>query len=230
MNKQFRNTITALVVSLVSVISLFFINGEKYQTFLTAALLLLLLVALICFLKYVMSAKEEITAQESKHRDEIAITLAKLEKSESVRNRYREVVGELENQLKAKNILKDDPASKMLESFRNNVVSPYIAALKDVEMPLSPEAKQNIIDMTIDLAMKAVDVADASDWNINNRPEQKLNLEVVSQVKTIEQAYENAKQITDNPTVTPKWIRALHGSLKDIVSETCKIIYSGYKR
>ena len=88
----------------------------------------------------------------------------------------------------------------------------------------------NIIDMTIDLAMKAVDVADASDWNINNRPEQKLNLEVVSQVKTIEQAYENAKQITDNPTVTPKWIRALHGSLKDIVSETCKIIYSGYKR
>lgn len=230
MNKQFRNTIAAIVVSLASVISLFFINGEKYHTSITAVLTVLLLVALICFLKYVMSAKEEISAQESRHRDEVAIALSKLEKSESVRNRYREVVVELENQLNAKHIPKDDPARKMLESFRTNVVIPYVATLKDVEMPLSPETKQSIIDMTIDLAMKAVDVADASDWNINNRPEQKLNLEVVSQQKTIEQAYENAIQITDNPTVTPRWIRALYGSLKDIVSESCKIIYSGYKR
>lgn len=230
MNKYFRYTAFAFAVSIIAGGSLFFINDVKYQQCVTAIMLIVLLVALFCFLKYVVSAKQTIALQESKNRDDVAIILAKLEKSESLNKRYREVLVDLEKKQTEAQTKVSQTSCDMLKYFRDNIVSPYIAALKDVEMPLTPEVKQEIIDSTIDLAMKAVDVADAYEWSINNRPEQKLNLEVVSQIKTKEEAYDNARQITDNPTVTPKWIRAMSGSLKDVVSETTKIIYSGYKR
>ena len=150
------------------------------------------------------------------------------EKSEEIRARYREIVTQCENCPKV--IVKDSIKLKYFDAFRNNVVIPYLEGLKRVNMPLSPEDKQEILDQTIELAMQAVDIADAAEWTINNRSEQKLNLDIVSKSKTRDDAYEEAIIITDNPAATPKWIRALSSSIIDVVSDSCKIIFSGYRR
>ena len=221
-------TTAAICLALAADIVVFFQAEGKWLLTVSVLIAVALLASIVFLRKLFFSIDEKLAMMTDKHSADIAALRARLEKSEEIRARYREIVTQCENCPKV--IVKDSIKLKYFDAFRNNVVIPYLEGLKRVNMPLSPEDKQEILDQTIELAMQAVDIADAAEWTINNRSEQKLNLDIVSKSKTRDDAYEEAIIITDNPAATPKWIRALSSSIIDVVSDSCKIIFSGYRR
>lgn len=161
---------------------------------------------------------------------EIATLKATLHKSEELRAKFREAVVEMSNDLEnAKHVKHDGRAEQYLDAFHENYVKPYLDYLMSVEMPLSSEAKQKIVNDTVELAMLAIDMADAYDWDINNREEQRIVCGLLLRHISKEDAMDQATKITDNPFETPKWVRALNDSLKDVISDGANIILSGYK-
>lgn len=120
-------------------------------------------------------------------------------------------------------------ALNTVKNFRNHITTQYYEQLRATDEPLTQEARQAIIDSTIDMAMLAFDMAETIDWNLSNREEQKLNIEIINDPESRQQSVEEAIIITDNPTITPKWARLLGETFKDIVSKEANIIYSGYK-
>lgn len=225
--------IAAICLAIVCAFCMFFLNNRVLLMSVAAFLIIALIMSIILIHNHTSVVSGHISKLNNKYQADLGGLKARLAKSEELRSRYREILTQLEQENKDTRA----DCSKEIQSkiqcytdFKNNVVVPYLTDLKKADMPLDSLAKQKIIDSTIELAMQAIDVADASDWSINNRPEQKLNLEVVSQKKTKTDAYAEAIVITDNPAVTPKWIRALYTSVKDIVSDSSMIIFSGYKR
>lgn len=121
-------------------------------------------------------------------------------------------------------------ADLVLMNFRNNVTTRFFEQLRGVNMPLDLEERQVIIDNTINVAMMALDIAETLQWSdVVNREEQKLNVGIINGTISHEDALNNAIKITDNPTITPKWARALGMAFKGVVSEDANIIFSGYK-
>ena len=118
-------------------------------------------------------------SEEEKHvkkfENENATLKATLNKSEDLRARLREKILEMSKD-KEKFALErhDERAERYLVSFHQNYVAPYLDYLMSVEMPLSVEVKQKIVNDTIELAMLALDMADAYDWDVNNRAEQRI--------------------------------------------------------
>ena len=162
--------------------------------------------------------------------NENATLTATLNKSEELRARMREKILEMsKNQGNLKEEPHDEHAEQYLASFHHNYVAPYLDYLMKVEMPLSVEVKQKIVNDTVELAMLALDMADAYDWDINNRTEQRIVCGLLLGQMSKEEALAQAIKITDNPYETPKWVRALSESLKDVISQDSNIILSGYK-
>lgn len=232
MKKNLHLVIVTIVIALISAVLTFFLS-DRILMIVRSCLIISLTGSLLLLYIHSSSIEEQFAVLKNKYSADTGALKARLEKSEELRSRYREVLTQSEQVNKEKDVasdLADQSKYQHYADFRNNVVVPYLTNLKNVEMPLNAQDKQAIIDATVDLAMLAIDVADAGDWSINNRVEQKLNLDVVAQKKTKAEAYDEAIIITDNPAVTPKWIRALSSSVKEVVSDSCMIIYSGYKR
>jgi NADH:ubiquinone oxidoreductase subunit 6 (subunit J) len=161
---------------------------------------------------------------------ENATLKATLNKSEDLRARLREKILEMSKD-KEKFALepRGQRAEQYLASFHQNYVVPYLDYLMNVEMPLSVEVKQKIVNDTVELAMLALDMADAYDWDVNNRAEQRIVCGLLLGQMSKEEALAQAVKITDNPYETPKWVRALSESLRDVISLDSNIILSGYK-
>jgi hypothetical protein len=178
-------------------------------------------------LKRIWSAEEKYV---SEFENENATLKATLNKSEELRARMREKILEMS---KDKDKFTSEPQDKLAEqylmSFHHNYIAPYLDYLNNVEMPLSVEVKQKIVNDTVELAMLALDMADAYDWDINNRTEQRIVCGLLLGHMSKDEALAQAIKITDNPYETPKWVRALSESLKDIISQDSNIILSGYK-
>ncbi|MCQ2148130.1 MAG: hypothetical protein MJZ16_11540 [Bacteroidales bacterium] len=182
------------------------------------------------------SLSNSVLQQKLKKSEELRSALKeKIEKSESVRSDMSETIKRLQSFGASNGVLaqitnavasKDE---KSLIAFNKNVVAPYLSYIKSIQMPLSEDDKQMIIDKTISLAMIAVDMADTYEWDLNNREEQKINCGILNAQISIEEALSKAIQITDNPMVTPRWIRAMSTALASILSDTSNVIYSGYK-
>lgn len=191
--------------------------------------LILLLSALFAALlmKKICSAEEKYV---SELENEKATLNATLNKSEELRARMREKILEMsKDKDKCTSELHDERAEQYLMSFHHDYIAPYLDYLKNVEMPLSIEVKQKIVNDTVELAMLALDMADAYDWDVNNRAEQRLVCGLLLGQMSKEEALAQAVKITDNPYETPKWVRALSESLKDVISQDSNIILSGYK-
>lgn len=232
MKKNLHLAIVAISIALICAVLTFFLS-DRILMIVGACLIISLIISLLLLYIHSSCIEEQFAVMKNQYTSDTGALKARLQKSEELRSRYREVLTQSEQVNKEKVVatdVSDQSKYQYYTDFRNNVVVPYLTTLKNVDMPLNAQDKQTIIDATIDLAMLAIDVADAGDWSINNRVEQKLNLDVVAQKKTKSEAYNEAIIITDNPAVTPKWIRALSASLKEIVSDSCMIIYSGYKR
>ena len=168
----------------------------------------------------------------------------KLQSSEDFRNRFREALTKESNRAEAlehenKKLKADIQRLEdinttddliTLEHFRDTVTTRFIEQLRSVEMPLSEEDRQAIVDSTIRIAMMAFDIAEnTGSGDVAIREDQRLNIDIVNGKITTEEAMSQAVKITDNPTITPKWARALGATFKDIVSENSNIIFSGYK-
>lgn len=206
------NLVTALVLKLT----------------LTSVMLVSLLLAVVLLCKQRNESEDHARQLEN----ELAVLNAKLSKSEDIRSRFRKVLTEMsENADKAGSggAAREVCAEKYLASFHKNYVSPYLDYLMSVEMPLSQESKQKIINDTVELAMLSLDMSDAYDWDINNREEQNINCELLLRRISKEEAMASAIEVTENPYETPRWIRALNESLKDVISQDSRIILSGYK-
>lgn len=165
------------------------------------------------------------------YEENIIAMKKEIEESDELRRRYRSALEQEQHARKAaenKNAPICEPPS-ILADFKKNVSTPYMDMLSSFEMPLSDADKQKVIDGTVEVAMLAIDMADAHNWNLENREEQKINLELISGTIDKRQALDRATMITENPTVTPRWARALHQSLNGVVSKGNRIIYSGYK-
>lgn len=179
----------------------------------------------------ILNRQNRAEAKQSKAMEnEIATLKATLHKSEELRARFREAVVEMSKDLEnAKQVKHDGHAEQYLAAFHKNYVAPYLDYLMKVDMPLSSEVRQKIVNDTVELAMLAVDMADAYDWDINNREEQRIVCGLLLGQISKEEALAKSVKITDNPFETPKWIRALNDSLKKVISEDSNIILSGYK-
>lgn len=183
-------------------------------------------------------------AQNNNLNKQIKDLQERLHSSENFRNRFREALTMESNRAEALELenhrLKDEVKQLegayttddqiTLENFRNTITTRFIEQLRDVNMPLSEADRQAIVDSTIRIAMMAFDIAETAGWsNVSNREEQRLNVDIVNGKITTEEAISQAIKITDNPTITPKWARALGTTFKEIVSENSNIIFSGYK-
>lgn len=231
--KNLNFAIASIALAIVCAFSMFFLSNKIMLMGITALLIVMLITTIVLLNYHTAAIKEQISLLNNKYQADLGGLKARLEKSEELRSKYRVILTQADRVNKdiGDEAPKDIPPILQYHSdFRNNAVLPYLTNLKNVDMPLDPLVKQQIIDSTIELAMQAIDIADAGEWSINNRPEQKLNLDVVAQKINKIEAYAEAIVITDNPAVTPKWIRALSASFKDIVSDSSMIIYSGYKR
>lgn len=154
-----------------------------------------------------------------------------IEESDELRRRYRLALEQEQNARKLAECKKTatNDAPHILLEFKRNVSTPYMDMLSSFEMPLSETDKQKVIDSTVEVAMLAVDMADAHNWSLENRVEQKINLELIAGTIDKKQALDRAIMTTENPKVTPRWARALYQALNEKVSINSGIIYSGYK-
>lgn len=201
------------------------------------AVIMALLGILIVFFtrKFNMEATEKITRLTKEFRSENEALSAKLDKSEDIRARFRAALEDMEHQLEeckngGTNSEPDlNTSETYLKGFNENYVQPFLAYLRSIEMPITDNDRQKTIDATINIAMLAIDIADCYDWTINNRNEQRINCALATKDITPEEASRLAIQITDNPELTPRWIRALSTTLSPVISKDSGIILSGYK-
>ena len=217
--------VTLCVLS-VCVIGLFLPLSFIVRLILGCVILIAVLISVVILNRYTKAKAEKAQAIEA----EIATLKATLHKSEELRAQFREVVVEMSKDLEnAKHVRHDGRAEQYLAAFHRNYVAPYLDYLMNVDMPLSAEVKRKIVNDTVELAMLALDMADAYDWDINNRSEQRIVCGLLLGQMSKEEALAQAVKITDNPFETPKWIRALNDSLKGVISDDSNIILSGYK-
>lgn len=118
---------------------------------------------------------------------------------------------------------------ELLNAFRDKSIRPFMDELKHCPMPVSSEDQARLLSKMMEVAMNSVDVVDVCRENINARPEQRLTKDVLCGVKTKEQAYAEAKTITDNPLETPVWARAIKSIAVAANVADRPVLYSGYK-
>ncbi|MBO5894574.1 MAG: hypothetical protein J6Q33_02165 [Alistipes sp.] len=231
----------ALVVIVCSVASMFdiMIDLSAVLSIVVAVVAVLLLVvvyrldsALSALRKRSAEAEEQLAKlqEEAKRSRELKQRLSDALKEESEKVAVLETknVELMEEVERLKGAYMSD-AEMALVNFRDHITTKYLEQLRATKEPLSDEARQAIIDSTVDMAMIAFDMAETVHWTLSNREEQRLNMAIINDPDARQRAMDEAIVITDNPTLTPKWARLLGETFQGVVSKDAKIIYSGYK-
>lgn len=231
----------ALVVIVCSVASMFdiMINLSAVLSIVVAVVAVLLLVV-VYRLDSALSALRERSAEAE---EQLAKLQEETKRSREIKQRLSDALKEEEDKvavLETKNVELTEEVERLkgaymsdaemtLMNFRDHITTKYLEQLRATSEPLSDEARQAIIDSTVDMAMIAFDMAETVHWTLSNREEQRLNTAIINDPDARQKAMDEAIVITDNPTLTPKWARHLGETFKGVVSEDAKIIYSGYK-
>lgn len=231
----------ALVVIVCSVASMFdiMINLSAVLSIVVAVVAVLLLVV-VYRLDSVLSALRERSAEAE---EQLVKLQEETKRSREIKQRLSDALKEESNKvamLEAENAESKEEIERLkgaymsdaemtLMNFRDHITTKYLEQLRATSEPLSDEARQAIIDSTVDMAMIAFDMAETVHWTLSNREEQRLNTAIINDPDARQQAMDKAIVITDNPTLTPKWARLLGETFQGVVSEDAKIIYSGYK-
>lgn len=231
----------ALVVIVCSVASMFdiMIDLSAVLSIVVAVVAVLLLVvvyrldsALSALRKRSAEAEEQLAKlqEETKRSRELKQRLSDALKEESDKVAVLETENvELKDEVERLKGAYMSDAEMALVNFRDHITTKYLEQLRKTSEPLSDEARQAIIDSTVDMAMIAFDMAETVHWTLSNREEQRLNTAIINDPDARQKAMDEAIVITDNPTLTPKWVRLLGETFKGVVSKDAKIIYSGYK-
>lgn len=228
----------ALVVIVCSVASMFdiMINLSAVLSIVVAVLLLVVVYRLDSALSALRKRSAEAEEQLVKLQEEI-------KSSRVLKKRLSDALKEEEDKvavLETKNVELTEEVERLkgaymsdaemtLMNFRDHITTKYLEQLRATSEPLSDEARQTIIDSTVDMAMIAFDMAETVHWTLSNREEQRLNTAIINDPDARQKAMDEAIVITDNPTLTPKWARHLGETFRGVVSQDAKIIYSGYK-
>lgn len=231
----------ALVVIVCSVASMFdiMIDLSAVLSIVVAVVAVLLLVvvyrldsALSALRKRSAEAEEQLAKlqEEAKSSRELKKRLSDALKEESDKVAVLETENvELKEEVERLKGAYMSDAEMALVNFRDHITTKYLEQLRATSEPLSDEARQAIIDSTVDMAMIAFDMAETVHWTLSNREEQRLNTAIINDPDARQKAMDEAIVITDNPTLTPKWVRLLGETFQGVVSKDAKIIYSGYK-
>ncbi len=115
---------------------------------------------------------------------------------------------------------------KQLQYYMNEVKNKLNA--KEQEPPLKAEQKSENLAALLNMGMIAFDAITSFD-TINARDEQDLNKLILKEIISKEEALYKAKQITDRPMETPRWIRVIKASVEGTGIKDKGIIFSGYK-
>ena len=231
----------ALVVIVCSVASMFdiMINLSAVLSIVVAVVAVLLLVV-VYRLDSALSALRERSAEAE---EQLVKLQEETKRSREIKQRLSDALKEEEDKvavLETKNVELTEEVERLkgaymsdaemtLMNFRDHITTKYLEQLRATSEPLSDEARQAIIDSTVDMAMIAFDMAETVHWTLSNREEQRLNTAIINDPDARQKAMDKAIVITDNPTLTPKWARLLGETFQGVVSEDAKIIYSGYK-
>ena len=228
----------ALVVIVCSVASMFDIMID-----LSAVLSIVVAVLLLVVVYRLDSALSALRERSAEAEEQLAKLQEEIKSSRVLKKRLSDALKEEEDKvamLETKNVELTEEIERLkgaymsdaemtLMNFRDHITTKYLEQLRATSEPLSDEARQAIIDSTVDMAMIAFDMAETVHWTLSNREEQRLNTAILNDPDARQKAMDEAIVITDNPTLTPKWARHLGETFKGVVSEDAKIIYSGYK-
>ena len=231
----------ALVVIVCSVASMFdiMINLSAVLSIVVAVVAVLLLVV-VYRLDSALSAQRERSVEAE---EQLAKLQEEIKSSRVLKKRLSDALKEEEDKvavLETKNVELTEEVERLkgaymsdaemtLMNFRDHITTKYLEQLRATSEPLSDEARQAIIDSTVDMAMIAFDMAETVHWTLSNREEQRLNTAIINDPDARQKAMDKAIVITDNPTLTPKWARLLGETFQGVVSEDAQIIYSGSK-
>ena len=231
----------ALVVIVCSVASMFdiMINLSAVLSIVVAVVAVLLLVVVY----RLDSARSALRERSAEAEEQLVKLQEETKRSREIKQRLSDALKEEEDKvavLETKNVELTEEVERLkgaymsdaemaLVNFRDHITTKYLEQLRATSEPLSDEARQAIIDSTVDMAMIAFDMAETVHWTLSNREEQRLNTAIINDPDARQKAMDKAIVITDNPTLTPKWARLLGETFQGVVSEDAKIIYSGYK-
>ena len=228
----------ALVVIVCSVASMFDIMIN-----LSAVLSIVVAVLLLVVVYRLDSARSALRKRSAEAEEQLVKLQEEIKSSRVLKKRLSDALKEEEDKvavLETKNVELTEEVERLkgaymsdaemtLMNFRDHITTKYLEQLRATSEPLSDEARQTIIDSTVDMAMIAFDMAETVHWTLSNREEQRLNTAIINDPDARQKAMDEAIVITDNPTLTPKWARHLGETFRGVVSQDAKIIYSGYK-
>lgn len=114
-------------------------------------------------------------------------------------------------------------AGEIIRELQQKVTTPFYETMDQEDLSVE-EVRACILKM----AMQLYDVI-STYQSVNKRNEQRLNISIVKNEKSEEEAFNEAKQISDFETETPRWIRRIASGLKNMGIEDKKVIISGYR-
>ena len=182
----------ALVVIVCSVASMFdiMINLSAVLSIVVAVVAVLLLVV-VYRLDSALSALRERSAEAE---EQLAKLQEEAKRSREIKQRLSDALKEESNKvamLEAENAESKEEIERLkgtymsdaemtLMNFRDHITTKYLEQLRATSEPLSDEARQAIIDSTVDMAMIAFDMAETVHWTLSNREEQRLNTAIIN--------------------------------------------------
>lgn len=120
-------------------------------------------------------------------------------------------------------------ADKYLRKFQETLSTPLIDELRHTELPLSKESKSRILNHLIQFSFIMLDYTDTYRYNINNTPEQRLNVQVAAGEVPVTEALKVARTATELPDETPNYIRVLKAAIESLDLGEEPLLLSGYK-
>lgn len=120
-------------------------------------------------------------------------------------------------------------ADKYLNKFQETLTRPLIDELRHTELPLTEESKSLILKHLIQFSLIMLDYTDTYRYNINNSPEQLLNVKVAAGEIPVSEALNSARTATDLPDETPGYIRAVKAAIEKLEFGDEPLLFSGYK-
>lgn len=125
---------------------------------------------------------------------------------------------------------------KMEESYyrirllHTQVMKPLVSMLNKADRERTDDTYRMLLAEMLEALWLSFDaVATLADPDNNSRPEQQLSMQVLEGTKTKKEAYDEAKEITTDPSSTPAWARSIHHTLAPLHIDSYPITFSGYK-
>ena len=179
----------ALVVIVCSVASMFDIMID-----LSAVLSIVVAVLLLVVVYRLDSALSALRERSAEAEEQLAKLQEEIKSSRVLKKRLSDALKEEEDKvamLETKNVELTEEIERLkgaymsdaemtLMNFRDHITTKYLEQLRATSEPLSDEARQAIIDSTVDMAMIAFDMAETVHWTLSNREEQRLNTAILN--------------------------------------------------